>query len=107
MKYVMIFNIYDANYVKGIQIKNCTEDEFLQTYKETYAKLVNKVYRHKFYKINNKCSKEIEAFIDTKNTTLQFSPPAIHWQNAAERAVRTWKNHFIVGIASIPKESPI
>ena len=62
----MIFNIYDANYVKGIQIKNCTEDEFLQTYKETYAKLVNKVYRQKFYKINNKCSKEIEAFIDTK-----------------------------------------
>ena len=29
MKYVIIFYIYDANYFKGIPIKNCTEDEFL------------------------------------------------------------------------------
>ena len=33
------FYIYDANYVKGIPIKNRTEDEFLRTYEEIYAKL--------------------------------------------------------------------
>ena len=32
MKYVMIFYIYDSNYVKGIPIKNFTEDEFLRAY---------------------------------------------------------------------------
>ena len=42
MKYVMIFNIYDTNYIKGIPIKNGTEYEFLCTYKETYAELTNK-----------------------------------------------------------------
>ena len=67
MKYVMIFYIYDANYVKGIPIKNCTEDEFLQKYEETYAKLTNKGYRPKFHKTDNECSKEIETFTDTKN----------------------------------------
>ena len=45
--------------------------------------------------------------MDTKNTKFQFAPPAIHRQNAAERAVRTWKNHFISGIASLPNEFPI
>ena len=53
------FYIYDANCVKGIPIKICTEDEFLQTYKETYATLTNKVYRSKFHKIDNECSKAI------------------------------------------------
>ena len=96
MKYVMIFYIYDANYVEGIPIKNRTENEFLRTYKETYAKLTNKGYRPKFHKIDNECLKAIEAFIDTKNTKLQFAPPVIHQQNAAERAVRTWKNQFIL-----------
>ena len=62
----MIFYIYDANYVKGIPIKNCAEDEFLQTYKETYAKLTNKGYRPKFHNIDNEWSKAIETFIDTK-----------------------------------------
>ena len=98
MKYVMIFYIYDANYVEGIPIKNRTENEFLRTYKETYAKLTNKGYRPKFHKIDNECLKAIEAFIDTKNTKLQFAPPVIHQQNAAERAVRTWKNQFILAL---------
>ena len=51
--------------------------------------------------------KEIETFIDTKNTKLQFAPPTIHRQNAAERAVQTWKNNFIAGIDSLPKELTI
>ena len=61
------FYIYDANYVKGIPIKNCTKDMFLRTYEENYAKLTNKGYCPKFHKIENKCSKSIEAFINTKN----------------------------------------
>ena len=88
-------------------MKNRTEDEFLRTYKEKYAELTNKGYPPKFHKTDSKCSKAIETFIDTKNTQLQFSPPAINGQNAAEQAVRTWKNHFITGIASLPKEFPI
>ena len=53
MKYVMIFYIYDANYVKGIPIQNCIEDEFLLKYEETCAKLTNKGYCPKFNNINN------------------------------------------------------
>ena len=66
----MIFYIYDANYIKGIPIKNCTEDKFLRTYKETYAELTNEGYRPESHNIENKCSKALETFIDTKNTKL-------------------------------------
>ena len=34
-------------------------------------------------------------------------PPAIHRKNTAERAVQTWKNNVISGIASLSKQFPI
>lgn len=31
----------------------------------------------------------------------------MHRQNAAEKAIQTWKNHFLAGLASLPKDFPI
>ena len=31
----------------------------------------------------------------------------MHHTNPAERAIRTWKNHFLAGIAGLPKSFPI
>eukprot|EP00957_Ditylum_brightwellii_P015819 1191447-Ditylum_brightwellii.AAC.1 len=28
----------------------------------------------------------------------------MHRQNAAEKAIQTWKNHFLTGLASLPKD---
>jgi hypothetical protein len=30
---------------------------------------------------------------------FQLVPPGIYWRNAAERAIRTFKNHFIAGLS--------
>ena len=39
--------------------------------------------------------------------TLQLVPPHVHRQNAAERAIQTWKNHFLAGIATLDPNFPI
>eukprot|EP00957_Ditylum_brightwellii_P092490 7042967-Ditylum_brightwellii.AAC.1 len=31
----------------------------------------------------------------------------MHWTKAAEKAIQTWKNHFIAGLASLPSDFPI
>ena len=107
MKYVMIFYIYDANYIKGIPITNCTEDKFLHAYKEVYDELETKGLKPNFHKMDNKSSKEIQDFITSRKTDVQCSPPDMHRQNAAESAVRTWKSHCISGIASVHSKFPI
>ena len=38
---------------------------------------------------------------------FQLVPPGIHRRNAAERAIRTFKNHFIAGLCSVDKHSPL
>ena len=37
---------------------------------------------------------------------FQFVPPHLHRQNAAERAIQTFKNYFIYGISSVNKYPP-
>jgi hypothetical protein len=38
---------------------------------------------------------------------FQLVPPGIHKRNAAERAIRMFKNHFIAGLCSADKTFPI
>ena len=57
--------------------------------------------------MDNKTSKDVEDFIQSQQTTLQYTPPDIHHTNFAKRAIRTWKNYFTAGIASLPKSFSI
>jgi hypothetical protein len=34
-------------------------------------------------------------------------PPGIHRRNAAERAIRTFKNHFIAGLCGVDQYFPL
>ena len=57
--------------------------------------------------MDNETSAEIQEFIRGRKVDVQFAPPEMHRQNAAERGVRTWKNHFIASLASLPADFPI
>jgi hypothetical protein len=37
--YPVIFYIYNANFITSVPIKNCTKEELLQAYEQTYAYL--------------------------------------------------------------------
>ena len=37
----------------------------------------------------------------------QLVPPQIHRRNAAERGIRTFKNHLIAGLCSLPPDFPM
>jgi hypothetical protein len=38
---------------------------------------------------------------------FQLVPPGMHRQNAAERGIRTFQNHFIAGLCSVNKDFPL
>jgi hypothetical protein len=38
---------------------------------------------------------------------FQLTPPGMHCRNAAEQAIRTFKNHFIAGLATTDKKFPM
>jgi len=42
-----------------------------------------------------------------KAIDFQLVPPHVHCCNAAEQAIRTFKNHFIAGLCSVDKDFPL
>eukprot|EP00957_Ditylum_brightwellii_P139093 10601766-Ditylum_brightwellii.AAC.1 len=61
----------------------------------------------RFPRVSSQGMKYIMDWIQQQNTNIKFTPPDMHRQNAAEKAIQTWKNHFLAGLASLPKDFPI
>jgi hypothetical protein len=45
--------------------------------------------------------------MDEENIDFQLAPPQVHRRNAAERAIRTFKNHFIARLCSTNRDFPL
>jgi hypothetical protein len=106
-KYVVIFYIYDANFVKSVPLKSQSKEKFLRAYRLVYAYLTAQGFKLQLHRMDNKTSQDIKIFIHEENTRLQYTPFNIHRTNPAEQEIRTWKNHFLSGIAGLPKTFPI
>lgn len=57
--------------------------------------------------LDNECSTDMKKSFTKNNVTFQRVPPDVHRRNAAERAIQTWKNHFIAGLASTDPSFPL
>ncbi len=57
--------------------------------------------------MDNEASKALKQYLREADVEFQLAPPHIHRVNAAERAIRTFKNHFIAGLASTDKLFPL
>ncbi|KAL7478261.1 hypothetical protein ACHAW6_004033, partial [Cyclotella cf. meneghiniana] len=101
--YIVIFYAVDPNYIKSYPIKSRHRSEILKAYDEVYQFLRFRGYRPQLHKLDNETSKDVEAFVTTNNAKFQYTPPDMHRTNTAERAIRTWKNHFIAVRAGTPR----
>ena len=102
-----VFYIFNANYICSASIKNQTKEELFRAYQEVYPWLMARGFKPLLHKLGNETSCNVEDFVTTKQTCIQYTPPDIHRTNPVEHAIRTWKNHFLAGIAGLPKSFPI
>ena len=58
-------------------------------------------------RIDNECSKEFRTICKKLTISIELAPPGIHRTNAAERAIRTFKNHFIATLSTSDKQFPL
>ena len=60
-----------------------------------------------FHRLNNKCSQELKQWFAQHNIKYQLAPPHEHHSNAAERTIRTAKNHLAAGWWSMDPNFPM
>ena len=72
-----------------------------------HLQLVKNSHDIKYYIMDNECSKYLQQALKKNNLDYQLVPPNQHRRNAAERAIRTFKNHLLAGLATCDPKFPI
>jgi hypothetical protein len=106
-KAMMVLYDYDSNaiLVEGISSKGKTE--LVRAYQKLLNRLITGGARPKIQRMDNEVSNIFKQFLQQQHITLELTPAHIHRRNAAERAIRTWKNHFLAGLASLNPKFPL
>lgn len=106
-KYIMVLYHYAFNAILATPMKNQLNNTIIETYRKMLQPLLLAGFKPDLHMMGNKMSKQVQQFFDSAGISYQLAPPHIHRCNAAKRAIRTFKNHFIAGLASTDKTFPI
>jgi hypothetical protein len=106
-KYIMILYDYDSNSILAEPMKSRTDDEIIRSYQALHDCLIAAGLKPRSQKLDNEASRRLKQFLNTNDIEFQLVPPHSHRRNAAERAIRTFKNHFIAGLCSTDKLFPM
>jgi hypothetical protein len=96
--YVMVCYIYDCNYVKVIPMKSRSASVWVKVYGSVHQELTVKCFKPKLQTLDNEASAALKNFFTINDIAYQLVPPHCHRRNAAERAIRTFKEHFVAGL---------
>jgi hypothetical protein len=105
--YVVVCYVYDCNYVKVIPMKSRSASEWVKAYDTIHQELTVKGFKPRLQTLDNEASTALKNFFTTNDVDYQLVPPHCHRRNAAERAVRTFKEHFVAGISSVDPTFPL
>lgn len=78
----------------------------IAAYQTIYARLKLARQAPTTHIMDNEASAAFRQAITNNNCTYQLVPPHVHRRNAAERAIRTFKDHFLAILAGLPRSFP-
>jgi hypothetical protein len=103
----MVLIKIDSNAILVKAMKNRSAGEMIQAYLILLNCLCNAGVTPKMHILDNKCSEEFETQICKNNMTFQLVPPHDHRRNIAEKAIQTFKGHFISILCGTDKDFPL
>jgi hypothetical protein len=105
--YVMVCYVYACNYVKVIPMKSRSDSECVKAYDTIHQELTVKGLKPKLQTLDNEASAALKNFFTANDVEYQLVPPHCHRRNAAERTIRTFKEHFVAVISSVDPTFPL
>jgi hypothetical protein len=76
-------------------------------YDHIHQELTAKGFKSKPQTLDNEASTALKHFFTTNDVEYQLVPLHCHRRNAAERAIQTFKEHFVAGISSVDPTFPL
>ena len=106
-KYIMIVYDYDSNSILAEPLKSRNELELLRAYTKIHHDLTTRGLKPVLQILDNEAPGKLKRYMQNNNVTYQLVPPHIHRRNAAERAISTWKDHFIATLSNTDPLFPL
>jgi hypothetical protein len=104
---LMICYSYEANYIRPIAMKSKSGSEWVRSFGIVFDEIKSKGFKPKLQTMDNEASAALKKYFSEKEMGYQLVPPHCHRTNAAERATRTFKEHFKSGLATVDPAFPI
>jgi hypothetical protein len=79
----------------------------VEAFQDIYKYFTERGFKPKLNVMDNQCSKAVLSFIKSTGADIQLVNPDDHRVNAAERAMQTWKNHWIAGLGTLDPNCPL
>jgi hypothetical protein len=81
--------------------------ERVKAYDTVHQELTDKGFKPKLQTLDNEASTALKHFFTVNGIAYQLVPPHCHRHNAAERAIRTFKEHFVAELSSADFTFPL
>jgi hypothetical protein len=104
--YLILYH-YESNAILGLPISGFDDNTVFAAYKTQFEFLESKGYKIKLNVMDNQCTKQIKNFLTDKDCELMLIEPHNHRVNAAERAIQTFKDHFISALTTTDSKFPL
>ena len=105
-QYIMILYSEYGNYIKPIAMANRTTASMVAVYEEALHFFEAKGLKPTFQRLDNEISAPYISLLTKHDIVLDLVPPGQHRRNKAERAIRTFKNHFISILSGVDPDFP-
>ena len=99
--YILVAYHYDVKNILTTPLKNRTRPCILSDITKLHDKLRKRGLTPEIHIMDNEVSEDLKKYIEDSDIQFQLMPPHMHQRNSAERAVRTFKNHFIAALCTV------
>ena len=106
-KYLYIMFDHDSNGILVAPLKNRNDNRIVEAWKFLFSKLTKHGHETKMFVLDKEFSSQLKDMLKINNLKYQLVPPNVYRRNAAARAIQTFKNQFLLVLATADNEYPI
>jgi hypothetical protein len=106
-QYILVVYEYDSNYIHAEPMIDRTGPSIIAAYQRSIDFLQARGFKPLLQRLDNEATSALQDFLVASDIDFQLAPPHIHRRNTAERAIHTFKNHFIAGLCSTNPAFPL
>ena len=106
-QYIMVLVESDSSAILVEPMKNRTAGEMIRAYQTLVDRLNESGIFPKEHILDNECSDQFKKTIKANKMTYQLVPPHDHRRNRAEKAIQTFKDHFVSILCGTDSSFPL